>query len=131
MSECQSSKLEKGSGVNEIYNTLVSISKAYAQDKGFAYVIWTDDTFRLAFSHNGNQLSGVWLGIKPFHNQVDLYAYRNISESCANDLQRNFDGIHLNGHAALQIRSDNLIQAKKFVEIVIHYMELHRKTMHA
>ncbi|MCG9091642.1 hypothetical protein LH437_05450 [Laribacter hongkongensis] len=131
MSECQSSKLEKGSGVNEIYSELVSFCEAYAQENGFSYVTWKDNTFRLAFGRNGNRLAGVWLGIKPFYNQVDLYAYKNISESCANDLRRNFDGIHLNGHAALQIRSDNLIQAKKFVEIVIHYMELHRKTMHA
>ncbi|MCG9124971.1 hypothetical protein LH460_09850 [Laribacter hongkongensis] len=117
--------------MNEIYNTLVSISKAYAQDKGFAYVIWADDTFRLAFGHNGNQLAGVWLGIKPFHNQVDLYAYNNVTDECFSHLQRDFPAARVVTDDALKLRSDNLIEAKKFVEIVIHYMELHRQAMHA
>lgn len=80
MSEYQSSKLEKGPDVNEIYNTLISISKAYAQENGFSYTTWADDTFRLALDQNGERLAGVWLGIKPFHNQVDLYAYNNVTD---------------------------------------------------
>ncbi|MCG9053048.1 hypothetical protein LH447_08030 [Laribacter hongkongensis] len=112
--------------MKEVFLQLVNFLEKSAQQNGFHCKTRKDGVFCVSIEKKGDRLYNVWLGVGLCEKHINLYAFKNVSDGCRDDIRNNFSVTGKDKKGSHRFRADNIVDSKNFSESIFRYMKLFR-----